>query len=142
MCLKSKRSESYTYEDETVKNVWKPDACKQDDADSVCCSLVIWETFATLNYLAPPYSCALIHRNMQRLARSLFPSVSLPFVFFFFFQIFRALFSLAVTAAFLSPVSCLFPETNTSSSSLMKAVFCIENGLAQKKQKNKKQEIT
>lgn len=58
------------------------DACEQDDADSVCRSLVIWETFATLNYLAPPYSCALIHRDMYRLARSLFPSVSLPFVIF------------------------------------------------------------
>lgn len=63
-------------------------------------------------------------------------SLALPFSFFAFCYFFRALFSLLVTAAFLSPVSCLFPETNTSSSSLMKAVFCIENGLAKKKQKN------
>lgn len=83
------------------------DACEQDDADSVCRSLVIWETFATLNYLAPPYSCALIHRDMYRLARSLFPSVSLPFVIFSelsFLSLWRLPFSL------LSPV-CFLKQT-------------------------------
>lgn len=49
------------------------------------------------------------------------------FSFSAFVRVFFCLFSGAVRVAFLSPVSRLSPETNTSSSPLMKPVFRIEN---------------
>lgn len=116
--------DSYSYTDTMAQYVWKPKSYKEDHVNCVCHSLVIWETFAMSNFGV----IWLLHIHVLW-----FTKICDGLLFFFFVSfsafvlVFFRLCSLSVMVPFLSPVSCLSPETNTSSSPLMKSVFGIEN---------------
>lgn len=116
--------DSYSYTDTMAQYVWKPKSYKEDHVNCVFHSLVIWETFAMSNFGV----IWLLHIHVLW-----FTKICDGLLFFFFVSfsafvlVFFRLCSLSVMVPFLSPVSCLSPETNTSSSPLMKSVFGIEN---------------